>query len=61
MEGLKERMAEIEYPRHQSYVKYALSDILMIIMCGVLCGLDTLEDLVIYAKSKADFLRKSWG
>ena len=50
-------MSTIEEPRHPSYVKYALEDILIIIMCGVLCGLDTLGDLVVYAKSKADFLR----
>ena len=54
-------MEKIEDPRHPSYVKYALADILIIIMCGVLCGLDTLEDLVIYAKSKAYFLREELG
>ena len=30
-------------------------------LCGVLCGLDTLEELVVYAKSKADFLRETLG
>ena len=30
-------------------------------MCGVLSGLDTLGDLVIYAKSKAEFLSKDLG
>lgn len=34
---------------------------MIIIMCGVLCGLDTLGDLVVYAKSKADFLRETFG
>lgn len=53
-------MMEIEDPRQPSYVKYALADIL-IIMSGVLCGLDTLEDLVVYAKSAADFLRETFG
>ena len=54
-------MAVIENPRHQSYVEYALADILVIIMCAVLCGLDTLGDLVIYAKSKEEFLTKELG
>lgn len=54
-------MKEIEDPRHQSYVKYALADILIIIMCAVLCGLDTLSDLVIYAKNKEEFLVKELG
>lgn len=55
MEGIRARMAEIADHRHPSYVKYPLADILIIVMCAVLCGLDTLEDLVIYAKNKKDF------
>ena len=30
-------------------------------MCAVLCGLDTLGDLVIYAKNTKDFLAKEFG
>ena len=56
MREIRERMSKIEDPRHQSYVKHSLADILIIIMCGVLSGLDTLGDLVIYAKSKQEFL-----
>ena len=55
MEEIKVRMIQIENPRYQSYVQYPLADILIIIMCAVLCGLDTLGDLVVYAKSKAEF------
>ena len=61
MEEIRARMAIIEDPRHQSYVEYALADILIIIMCAVLCGLDTLGDLVIYAKNKEEFLTKELG
>ncbi len=61
MEEIRAQMSTIEDPRHPSYVKYALADILIIIMCGVLCGLDTLGDLVVYAKSKADFLKETFG
>ena len=61
MEEIRERMSEIEDPRHPSYVKYSLADILIIVMCGVLSGLDTLGDLVIYAKSKKEFLIKELG
>lgn len=61
MEELRERMSEIEDPRYPSYVKYSLADILIIVMCGVLSGLDTLSDLVIYAKSKKEFLSKELG
>ena len=52
MEEIREQMSAIEGPRHQSYVKYPLADILIIIMCAVLSGLDTLGDLAIYAKKE---------
>lgn len=61
MEEIRERLGEIEDPRHQSYVKHQLVDILLIVMCAVLCGLDTLGDLVIYAENKKEFLRKELG
>lgn len=61
MEEIRARISEIEDQRHQSYVKYPLADILIIVMCAVLCGLDTLEDLVIFAKTKKDFLAKEFG
>ncbi len=40
MDELRERMTGIEDPRHASYVRYPLVDILLIVMCGVLSGLD---------------------
>lgn len=58
MEEIRERMSEIKDPRHQSYVKYPLADILIIIMCAVLCGLDTLGDLVVFAKNRKEFFAK---
>ena len=36
MEEIREQMSAIEDPRHQSYIKYPLADILIIIMCAVL-------------------------
>lgn len=61
MDEIRERMSAIEDPRHPSYVKYPLSDILIIIMCAVLCGLDTLGDLVIYAQSRKEFFAEALG
>ena len=61
MKEIRARMSAIEDPRHQSYVKYRLADVLIIIMCAVLCGLDTLGDLVIYAKNKEEFFAKELG
>ena len=42
-------------------MKHPLADILIIVMCAVLCGLETLGDLVIYAQNKKDFLAKELG
>lgn len=61
MEEIREELGEIIDPRHQSYVKYLLEDILIIVMCAVLCRLDTLGDLVIYAQNKKEFLAKKLG
>ena len=61
MEEIRARMTAIEDTRHPSYVKYPLADILIIVMCAVLCGLDTLGDLVVYAKNKHEFLAKEFG
>ncbi len=61
MEEIREQMSAIEDPRHQSYVKYPLADILIIIMCAVLIGLDTLGDLAIYAKNRGKVFGKELG
>lgn len=39
-------------------MKYSMLDILIIVMCGVLSGLDLLGDLVIHVKSKKEILSK---
>ena len=53
--------AVIDDPRHQGYVKHKLSDILVIVMCAVLCGMDQLCDVMAYAQNKADFFRACFG
>ncbi len=45
MEELREKMSEIEDPRHPGYMKYPLVDILIIVMCGVLSGLEILDNV----------------
>ncbi|GHU21215.1 hypothetical protein FACS189472_13700 [Alphaproteobacteria bacterium] len=57
----KERFETIENPRHPSYVEYKLSDILTIIMCGMLCGLDSLNGLIIYAEGRSAFFKEHFG
>lgn len=51
----------IEDPRHPGYVKHKLSDILVIVMCAVLCGLDELCSIITFAENKAEFLKKQFG
>lgn len=55
MEKLKQKLSEIEDKRHQGYVKHSLVNILIIVMCATLCGLDELCEIVTFAKSKEDF------
>jgi hypothetical protein len=59
--SVKERFGTIEDPRHQSYIEHNLAEILIIVMCGVLCGLYGLGELVIYAESKILFFRQHFG
>lgn len=61
MDEVRARMATISDPRHASYIKHQLSDILLIIMCGVLSGLDTLGDLALYANEKREFFKAAFG
>lgn len=61
MKKVIEGFNEIEDIRDQSYTKHKLSDVLILIMCGVLCGLDNLEDIVDYGKNKLEFLSTNFN
>ena len=58
---MQEYFKEIEDTRHQSYVKHQLQDILVMIMCAVLCGLDELGAVMVYIQNKADFFAQNFG
>jgi len=47
--------------RFRSYVKHQLTDVLILVMCGILCGLDELQDIVAYGKGNLIFLREAFG
>lgn len=55
--NLQKKLESIEDFRNQSYITYKLSDVLTIVMSGVICGLDSLEDLVIFAKERVSFFK----
>lgn len=61
MEELRERLSVVPDYRHLSYVSYKLCDILIIVMIAVLCGLDQLNDLVVFANARADFFASNFS
>jgi predicted transposase YbfD/YdcC len=58
---IKEKFANIEDPRHQSYVEHKLCDVLTIVMCAVMSGLDQLSDIVMYAENRVSLLSEKFG
>ena len=61
METIKERLSLIPDYRHQSYVGHKLCDILILVMVAVLCGLDQLNDLVVFSNERKEFFAKHFG
>lgn len=59
--NIKEKFASIEDPRHPSYIEHKLCDILTIVMCAVMSGLDQLSDIVMYAQNRSSFLLEKFG
>jgi predicted transposase YbfD/YdcC len=60
-EHFEEYFLDIEDTRCQCDVEHKLTDVLILIMCAVLCGLDELDDIVVYGKEKIMFLEKYFG
>ena len=50
----------IEDKRNQDYVKHPLIDVLKLVLISMLCGIDELEQIVEYGKSKIEFLRREF-
>ncbi len=61
MERIRERLSLINDYRHPGYIAHKLCDILIIVMVAVLCGLDQLGDLVVFANERAKFFEKYFG
>lgn len=60
MQKIQEKFAVIEDARHPSYVEHKLEEVLTIIMCAVISGLDTLGDIVIYASNNRAFFKEQF-
>jgi len=61
MEKVIEKLSVIKDPRHSGYIRYKLADVLSIIMCAVLCGLDDLESLHMFAESNKSLWEERLG
>lgn len=55
-EIIRGKMEKIQDSRVQGMVEYPLSDVLIIVMCSVISGLEKLEEIVTYAENKQRFL-----
>ena len=51
----------IEDTRCQCDIDHKLVDVLVLIMCATLCGVEELEEIVAYGKSKFEFLERYFG
>ena len=60
-EIVRRKFDKIHDPRVQGMVDYPLSDILIIVMCSVISGLEKLEEIVTYAANKQRFLEQVFG
>ncbi len=49
---------EIEDPRVDRHKLHELSDILLILFCGVICGAESWRDFSDFGESKIDYLRR---
>lgn len=61
MDYIREKFREIEDKRHGSYVEHPLCDVLIIIMCSVMCGLDGLAEIVVLGEKRAKFFKRKFG
>ena len=45
-EYYENHFVELEDTRYENFVKHKLTNVLIIVMCGIFCGLYELEDIV---------------
>ena len=61
VEQIVAKFGVIEDLRCECDVTHKLCNILVLVMCGVLCGLDSVKNIVDYGKNKKEFLQKYFG
>ena len=60
-EIIRGKFSKIKDLRIKGMVDHPLEDLLIIIMLGVMCGLEESEQIVIYAKNKKSLLSQVFG
>jgi len=59
---LMERMSTyfwlVEDTRNKSYIKYKLSDILFLLVCGIVCGCENAEAIIQFGEEREEFFQK---
>jgi hypothetical protein len=58
---IRQWYSKIEDPRYAGFVEHKLADVLIIVQCAVMCGLDRLSDIEEYGNSKKDWLKEVFG
>ena len=61
MEEIKGMFAIIEDPRHESYVKHELYDILVLVMGAVICGMTEIRDMMTYFENAHGFYKEKFN
>lgn len=56
-----QNLSQVADERCQCDVKHKLTDVLILIMCAVLCGIDTISDIVEYGEQKRKMLLETFG
>jgi hypothetical protein len=56
MNVLADRFSDLSDPREDGKVIYPLADILVIAVCVAIVGAESYEDIILYGKSKRDWL-----
>lgn len=57
-ESLEIYFSLVNDERNQSYIKYKLSDILFLLICGMISGCNELEIIIEFGEEKLDFFKK---
>lgn len=61
MKELMQQFSIIKDPRHSGYIIHKIENILTIVMCAVLSGLDRPDDILVYQENNKKFLKDSFG